>query len=442
MTMWMGWATMVSLLLGTAAYLGERSARDLGRAGRWIWAVALAGAVALQAWALLGPRTEPLSPSAARGPEATRGDYAWLFELRSRTAAVVPEAPAGLDDFLAVGWIVASGVLVIALVGGLVHLRTRAAHWEAIRLHGEDILVSEDFGPALVGVWSPRIVVPRWALALPEPELGLACRHEAEHRSARDTRLLFAAALAVAAFPWNAGIWWMARGLRAATEVDCDDRVLRGGVSRAAYATLLYDIGIRMSRTRIPGLALARPVPLLERRMKMIVRNVSSRRLTRAVPAAFAAVLLAVAACDTSAPTTPANGKLSAAVTESSAEAPSATEDLQALRESGALVRIEGKEVQDLPSDLDAARIERVEVRKAEDGSAPTVDVFLVKQEPESAPAVFVDGVLLRADDAKTAISEIDPDDILRVDVRKEADGDAIYVTLKAEASGGPASSR
>ena len=48
----------------------------------------------------------------------------------------------------------------------------------------------------------------------------MACVHEAEHRAARDTWLLFVGALLVVLTPWNAALWWQISRLRAAVELD------------------------------------------------------------------------------------------------------------------------------------------------------------------------------------------------------------------------------
>lgn len=435
--MWMGWATVVTLLLGAAAYLGERSARNVGLPGRWMWLTALVAALGLQGWSLLDPTPAPATPLEPTGPGAGAVDLTWLTDLQVRAAEASPVLLQRLDSALTIGWGVGALIAVLALAGGLHHLRARARRWDSARVAGEDVLLSADFGPALVGVWSPRIVLPRWALELPAGELRMTCMHEAQHREAKDTRLLFAAALATALMPWNVGLWWMLGRLRAAVELDCDERVLRGGASRSAYAALLLGMGTRTNRSRIPVLAFARPKSLLERRMRMIVRKVDSRRIVRAVPAAVAAMVLVVAACDTTAPTTPMDDKLSAALVASPAEGSidEVSGTLVKLSEAGTRFLIDGKEVAEIPSDLDPALIERVEVSKGVDGEVSTVSVFLVKADA-SEPAVFIDGERLHTSDAKASLAQIDPESIERVDVRKSGEGDEIHISLKPISEG------
>jgi hypothetical protein len=56
------------------------------------------------------------------------------------------------------------------------------------------VLISENFGPALLGTRSPS-----------------------------------GAAFTVAALPWNVALWWQLMRLRAAIELDCDKRVVADG---------------------------------------------------------------------------------------------------------------------------------------------------------------------------------------------------------------------
>jgi hypothetical protein len=310
MSMWMAWAVAVTTLLGLSAVFAERVLRSAKRPTRWAWLSALVGSLALQLWSLLGR-----APAPAPGTDSTElvpgglqsgGSWAalglsWLVDFPIRVA----DAASRLDTVLTVGWATGTALLTLSLAGGLMLLRARASSWRRARVEGEEILVSADFGPALVGVWSPRIVLPGWALRLPPKDLSLAYRHEVEHRAAHDTWVLFAGALAVSLMPWTAGLWWYLRRLRTAVEMDCDARVLRAGVSRRAYGALLLRIGSAQGNHRLPVLALARSKSLLERRLRMIVTNVSPRRPLHSIATAGVVVALVVAACETPAPTTP-----------------------------------------------------------------------------------------------------------------------------------------
>jgi TonB family protein len=124
------------------------------------------------------------------------------------------------------------------------------------------------------------VVLPEWILSLDEPLRAIVLRHEEEHRSARDPHLLFGAALAVALMPWNVALWFQARRLRLAIELDCDARVLRTHPSTERYGLLMLTIAQR--RSVAPTLfapMLSEPTTQLERRI--IAMRTTTRRLAR-----------------------------------------------------------------------------------------------------------------------------------------------------------------
>jgi len=64
-------------------------------------------------------------------------------------------------------------------------LSLRARHrWERRRIGDEHVYVSRRFGPALVGIARPAIVIPRWVLRLGEAVGTTVVRHEREHARA------------------------------------------------------------------------------------------------------------------------------------------------------------------------------------------------------------------------------------------------------------------
>ena len=99
----------------------------------------------------------------------------------------------------------------------------------------------------MAGVIRPRIVLPRWVEELPPAQRSFIVLHEEEHIQAGDTRLLAAALLLVTLAPWNPFAWLHLRGLRIATEVDCDRRVLRRAPHPRSYAASLLTVAARSS---------------------------------------------------------------------------------------------------------------------------------------------------------------------------------------------------
>jgi hypothetical protein len=138
-------------------------------------------------------------------------------------------------------------LLLVLFAVELIRLARTRRRWKPGTVDGTAVLISADFGPAIVGVWRPQIVIPAWALELRADQRALMMAHESEHVAHRDSRWLGAAFLAVLIAPWNVGLWWLLRRFRIAMELDCDQRVLRRGYDVAAYGELLLEIGRRSS---------------------------------------------------------------------------------------------------------------------------------------------------------------------------------------------------
>jgi hypothetical protein len=171
------------------------------------------------------------------------------------------------------------------------------------QLDGTDVGVSEDFGPAVVGVLRPTIIVPRWMVSLAPCQRALILRHELEHRRAHDAALLSLAAVAVMAAPWNLAVVWQTRRLRRAVELDCDRRVLRSGTDPLAYGQLLLAIATRTLPTRPPVPALLeRGRTNLERRLERITEVSAGRSVRSASVAAASTLVIHVLACRAPAP--------------------------------------------------------------------------------------------------------------------------------------------
>jgi hypothetical protein len=208
-----------------------------------------------------------------------------------------------LEDPLLALWIAATASTLLLFLGASLLLRGRARRWPRHRLGGEDVLVSPATGPAVLGVFRPRIVLPAWAASRPSRELEMILLHEREHRKARDPALLAVGIAFLAAAPWNAALWWMLSRLRLAVEGDCDARVLARGVPRRPYGSLLLEVA---SGTRGPFpltamLAEGRRSSL-ERRLEMMRRNVRKHRWTGALAAVLAGGFFLALACETPTP--------------------------------------------------------------------------------------------------------------------------------------------
>ena len=71
--------------------------------------------------------------------------------------------------------------------------------------------------------------------------------HEGEHIRAHDQWLVLLSLLITALIPWNPFVWIQMRRLRFALETDCDQRVLQIIPDRERYASLLVDVGSRVT---------------------------------------------------------------------------------------------------------------------------------------------------------------------------------------------------
>jgi beta-lactamase regulating signal transducer with metallopeptidase domain len=294
-----GYAIVVGALLSGAAKLAEAGLRGAGRSARWVWVVALTLSITAPFW---GPRvsSRPLAVASVAVVTATSvpgeasaiaAPTAWD---RVRTELVRPQPALPL-----LWW--ALGLVATSVVGiGLFRLERRTGRLPRGEIAGEEVALSEDFGPALVGLRRPRTVLPRWVLSLARREVGLILAHERAHRDAGDGRLLALGLVAVAACPWNPLVWLQFRRLRDAVEMDCDRRLLRDGVSFPTYARVLVLVRLRAAGVGGGAVALVESSSSLERRLRTMRGFTWTRR--RVALTGAAALGMMVMACETPAP--------------------------------------------------------------------------------------------------------------------------------------------
>lgn len=248
---WMVYATCVAVLLAFAAILLERSLRNRAGATRGVWVSMLVGALVWPATVAVLSRhaaggmlqlsetsSRPALPSRTALPVAT----APLLSPPVTLPTVVPTSPG--INVIADRVAMTTPLLVLAvLLVELIRTARVRRRWRPGLIDGVPVFVSVDFGPAIVGVLNPKIVIPAWALALPPEQRALMMAHESEHLASHDSRWLSAAFLAVVIAPWNIGLWWILSRFRLAMEVDCDHRVLLRGHDLEQYGNLLLGIG-------------------------------------------------------------------------------------------------------------------------------------------------------------------------------------------------------
>lgn len=253
----MTYALLVGAAMSAVGLCLEQVMVAMHRPRRWAWCFTIAVSVLLPLGALAFPRTAvvPSFRAAAPVPSRTLTELARTTGLppltMERPSNNVSDEPAALRQSAAmnrVGLALLSGSLLVVpalLSVQWLQLRARRRHWHDAVLDSSPVLVSEDFGPAVIGAFSPRIVVPLYIFALAPAQQRLVMSHEQEHVRARDGQLSLAMILFVALAPWNLLLWWQYVRLRVAIEVDCDARVLDRGAPANAYGSLLLDMAER-----------------------------------------------------------------------------------------------------------------------------------------------------------------------------------------------------
>ena len=393
MIAWMAYAALVGAIVAAGGMAMEQLAAAMGRPRRIAWLAALALGIAISlagGWGdpVAAPVEEAAAPESEPTGRSVAGDL-W------RAVPAVPVPRDGTASRVALlAWGAGSLAAMAVLAGVLAVVARGRRRWERRRVLGADLYVSRRFGPALVGVARPRVVIPRWVTELEPGARDAIIRHELEHARAGDHLALLYGGLVAAAFPWSPAIWWMYRRLRAAVELDCDQRVLASGIGVADYGDVLLGAGARARGRWGFAPAMGQPRTLLERRLK----TMSEKR--RRLNAGRAALLVAAAA-----------GSVALAC--------------------GTPVPMEVREA-----------FEEVRAEDAAQG-ADRVEVFLGAKAfgmgPE--PILFVDGVRVRAEtDLPESASDWfggsipDPDDIERVKMLR---GPAATKLYGEEAAGG-----
>jgi len=273
----------VGFLLGNIGVLVERLLPTT-MARRWIWCVILLASIAL--------------------PGYYRYHHAFAVGGTSDAAMVVLDAGlasqiSALDIAIGHVWTIATGLLALwALVnaGWVSHMvrvsRTRLRGSVPSAIGGVPVVITDSLGPATVGVWRSRVILPRWVLALPDSQRQYIVRHEDEHRRSHDATLLFLASLVVILIPWNAALWWQLRRFSLAVEMDCDRRVVSTLGDPHAYGSLLLAVGHASNRGPRLQPALLGGTGMLERRLTVLLAPAPLRLVQRLLLPVAASVLL------------------------------------------------------------------------------------------------------------------------------------------------------
>ena len=323
---WMLYATCVAALAVVAGWFFDRPVRDRLGSTRGIWLAALGGAVLWPAAvALLFVRQPAGAPQAASTPAAP--------SQQSRSVAAIPNGTGSSRGFVvptlflppflppsdrlqsAAGAVAIVTPMLLLVFLGLDALRVSRARrrWRPATIDGTALLVSQNFGPAIVGLWRPAIVIPEWALELPPTQRALILKHEAEHLIRHDSLWLGLGLLGLVTAPWNIGLWWLVRRLRLAMEMDCDQGVLAANTDAAQYGQLLLTIGQRRSAASVLAASFGTRRSALRVRIEVFTRAARAPARRRRDWMRFACGVIVLAAACSLGPTQAKSNAVNAA---------------------------------------------------------------------------------------------------------------------------------
>ena len=403
----MVYAAVVGGFVAAGGLALERLSAAAGKPRRVVWLAALTLAVAIP---LAGGLQQPRTSVDAVGATATENGATGTLVEDRRSLVPALRLPASRESARVAAIVWGTGSLTaLAILGTVMVLVARARRrWPLGRIHDTHVHVSRGFGPALVGVAKPRVVVPSWVLRLGPGARSAILRHELEHARARDHWALLYAGLVLALFPWSPAIWWMCRRLRAAVELDCDQRVIASGIHAADYGDVLLKAGSRSVGRWGFAPAMSQPQSLLERRLRTMSETKRKMGATKTLLLGGVVGVALAAACDTPIPTDVQDALVDAMVDENG----------QA---------VDAETAAKAEQDLVEAMKHRAEQTLAE----------ATKQ----LPIIYLDGVrmdgfhdLVSVRSQVKGLASLDPDAIERVEVLKGPAAAALY---GSEAEGG-----
>jgi TonB family protein len=291
---WMVYAVVVSIpIVFGAMALGALFRRHrIAERGVWIAGVVLALGIPLLRFLPVGASAAPTGPVG-------------IVDLGLPAAMVVRESGLldSLEAWAVILWIGLTVFTAVLLARSVYRLLVQRREWTPAVQAGEDVLVSEDVGPAVFGFIRPEIVLPRWISDVPEGQLDLIVRHEVQHIRAGDPWVVAATLMLRVLLPWHPGIWALTAGLRQALELDCDRRVLDGRLDVRSYGETVLAVASRMRPGPAqPVAAFTESVRFIKRRLLAMTQPQKRLGHYGALSLASLVALVIVGACETPVP--------------------------------------------------------------------------------------------------------------------------------------------
>lgn len=165
---------------------------------------------------------------------------------------------------------------------------------------GVEIRLCGSFGPAVVGVRHPKILLPEALVAsLPDDALRAVLLHEVTHLRRNDVVIHAAQKIVEAVFWWNPLIRWMGGTLDTTREIACDIEASRGCRTPADYAdallTAIEHIIPMQAGRYAPALGVADASRTLDQRIDGIIEARTTSGLCAGVIAAGVLLAMTVA---------------------------------------------------------------------------------------------------------------------------------------------------
>jgi Zn-dependent protease with chaperone function len=279
-------ATAVAAVVG-GLRIGAATARHLA------WCGVLAAMLMLPAFSVWGPKatvrvlpaaTEALGIEPSIPPASQDAGPPGPPVPKPRSSLVQQHLRPG-PNFLFVGYLIGTGVLIIRLLFGT----ARAASLLRRAFPEQGFVTSPECAcPVTVGWRRPTIVLPSSWCDWPRAELDAVLAHEREHAHRRDPLIQWFAALNRCIFWFHPLAWWLERKLAMLAEEVCDAAAVARGHDRHDYIQYLLNqahairragarvalhgasIGQNSLSKRIRLLLESRPIPELSRRRALL----------------------------------------------------------------------------------------------------------------------------------------------------------------------------
>jgi beta-lactamase regulating signal transducer with metallopeptidase domain len=155
------------------------------------------------------------------------------------------------------------------------------------------VAVAGAFGPGIVGVFSPVVVLPQsLETSLSGEEIDSILIHEFTHVRRRDALLAGLQAVVVRLFWFDPVVWLINRSIKVEMEKSCDEAVLDITADAEVYAGGILKIVRQSLGLRAPGFAGAAGVPIVARVRNILSRSTAPHRRRPMMLAVGAAVAL------------------------------------------------------------------------------------------------------------------------------------------------------